>query len=162
MSPQVICAKLAGEMEALYFAYGSNLTRTRMRDRVPSAHPRGVACLADHRLTLDKRGRDGSGKANLQPTPGAWVFGALYRLSAIHWGALDACEPGYRRVPVEVHVPGGTLEAWTYTSRDLTPHAIAYEWYKRLMVEGALEHGLPSAWQHRLRALPARSDPLKP
>ena len=51
-------------MQALYFAYGSNLFSARMRERVPSAQARGPARLAGHRLTVDKPGRDGTAKAS--------------------------------------------------------------------------------------------------
>lgn len=146
-------------MESLYFAYGSNLAPARMGARVPSARPRGGACLRGHRLTLDKRSLDGSAKANIHPTPGDWVFGALYRISAVHWADLDACERGYRRISVEVDTASGRFRAWTYRSRDLTPRTVAYEWYKELMLGGAAAHGLPAAWQQRLAALPSRPDP---
>lgn len=148
-------------MEALYFAYGSNLSSSRMQARVSSAFARGPACLPGYRLTLDKRSRDGSGKANLRVAETSRVYGVLYRISAIHWAALDACEPGYRRIPVTVESRGQRCEVQTYLSRVLAPHPVAYDWYKRLIVEGAIEHDLPAGWRHRLEALPARRDPRR-
>ena len=48
-----------------YFAYGSNLSLARLRERIGIALPLGVAELPDYRLVCDKRGADGSAKANL-------------------------------------------------------------------------------------------------
>ena len=148
-------------MDPLYFAYGSNLSIARMTERVPSARAEGPAHLAGYRLTLDKRSRDGSGKANLRRAVEAGVHGALYRIDPLHWPDLDACEPGYARVQVRVEASQARLEAWTYVSEDLTDDPIAYEWYKRLIVDGAAEHGLPEDWQRWLRGLAARSDPSR-
>jgi hypothetical protein len=52
-------------MSVLYFAYGSNLKWTRMRQRIPSARREAIAFLDRYRLVCNKRGRDGSAKANL-------------------------------------------------------------------------------------------------
>ena len=144
-------------MDPLYFAYGSNLSRARMTARVPSARVRGAACLEGFRLTLDKRSVDGSGKANLRSAVDARVHGALYELRAAHWRDLDACEPGYRRERVEVVALGLRLEAWTYISSDLTSEPVAYEWYKRLIIDGAAEHGLPEDWRRWLERLPSKA-----
>ena len=148
-------------MDPLYFAYGSNLSLSRMTARVPSARPRGTAALPGYRLTLDKRSRDGSGKANLRPEAESRVFGALYVIDALHWPDLDACEPGYERLEVQVRMADRWHAAWTYLSRDLTEDPVPYDWYKRLIVEGAAEHGLPAEWQGWLRGLASRPDPSR-
>ena len=145
-------------MDPLYFAYGSNLSQARMTERVASARARGAASLAGFRLTLDKRSLDGSGKANLRASAADRVYGVLYEIRADQWPDLDACEPGYRRIEVEVEAAGDRLAASTYISEDLTPDPVAYEWYKRLLVEGSAEHELPAPWQARLLALPAEPD----
>ena len=130
-----------------------------MQARVASARSRGTARLPGFRLTLDKRSRDGSGKANLRPDPSQAVFGVVYALERRHWPDLDACEPGYRRLSVRVELEDGPVEAFTYLSQDFTPTPVAYDWYKALIVAGASEHGLPLAWRQQLAALPARPDP---
>lgn len=140
----------------LYFAYGSNLLASRLRERVPSAAPRGVARLDGFRLTLDKRGADGSAKANLAPAVRERVFGVVYSLDAAHWPDLDRCEAGYERFEAGVEVDGARLAVQTYRSTLLTDDPVAHAWYKRLIVEGAREHGLPAAWIALLEALPAR------
>lgn len=146
-------------MSDLYFAYGSNLKLARMRARVASARALATARLDGFRLALDKRGSDGSGKANLARQPGTSVWGVVYRLDPEHWPVLDAHEPGYRRVPVGVWTEGGELEAETYLARIHTDDPVAWDWYKRLIVEGAREHGLPADWLATLETLPERPPP---
>ena len=141
-------------MHAVYFAYGSNLLSARMRQRVPSARAAGVARLAGYRLSTDKAGRDGSGKANLRAEAGASVWGVLWRLDAQEWPLLDACESGYARILVDLEEDGGA--AHTYRSEQLTDDPVLSLAYKRWLVEGAREHGLPAAWIAQLEALPAR------
>jgi gamma-glutamylcyclotransferase (GGCT)/AIG2-like uncharacterized protein YtfP len=147
-------------MQTLYFAYGSNLSPERMRARVPSARALGPARLAGQRLTTDKPGRDGSGKANLRPDAGAEVWGALYAIDPAHWPELDRCEGGYARVPARVVGPdGGSRSAWTYRSELVADDPLPFTWYKQLMLDGARAHGLPREWIAFLEALPAQQDP---
>ena len=143
-------------MPTLYFAYGSNLRAARLRERVPSAVPRGVARLDGFRLTLDKRGADGSAKANLAPAARERVFGVVYALDARHWPDLDRCEPGYERFEARVDQDGARIAVQTYRSALVTDDPVAHAWYKHLIVEGAREHGLPAEWVALLEALPTR------
>lgn len=143
-------------MQALYFAYGSNLHSTRMRERVPSARARGAARLDGRRLALDKPGRDGTAKANLREEPEAHVWGVVWVLDAAHWPALDACEGGYERIEVTVSLAGASTRAATYASQLVTDDPVPSRTYKRFLVEGAREHGLPPHWVALLEALPER------
>ena len=132
-----------------------------MRERVPSAVCQGVARLADFRLTLDKRGADGSGKANLRAAPGEAVFGVVYAIDPDHWGALDRFEPDYMRIAVAIDLAGASVAAQTYRSERTAREAVCFAAYKRLIVEGAREHSLPDDWQRWLATLPARDDPRR-
>jgi hypothetical protein len=147
-------------MSGLYFAYGSNLKPARMRGRIPGARDLGPARLPGHALRLDKRSSDGSGKANLAEDASGCVWGALYAIEAADWPVLDRFESGYARVAVEVVTPGGErLPAQTYVAERLTSDPVPFDWYKRLIVEGAREHGLPESWIAWLERLPERPDP---
>ena len=146
-------------MQSLYFAYGSNLSADRMLERVPSAVARAAARLPGWRLTTDKRGRDGSGKANLRQDARGEVWGAVYAIADEHWRALDAREAGYARITVEVISSANErLRVFTYVSERLTRDPVPFGWYKRLVVDGARRHGLPRAWLDFLEALPERED----
>jgi len=147
-------------MQALYFAYGSNLCASRLCGRVPSAACVGRARLPGRRLVTDKLGRDGSGKANLREDGAATVWGVLYEIHSTHWAELDACESGYSRVSLEVVTEaGGRLLAQTYVSEMLTADPVPYAWYKRLVIEGARAHGLPANYVAMLEAWPEKPDP---
>jgi hypothetical protein len=89
--------------EHLYFAYTPNLASARLLRQVPSAKPQGVARAPGFALRLDKRGADGSAKANLHRAPaGREVRGVAYTLDPRHWRDLDACERGCFRIEIEV------------------------------------------------------------
>jgi hypothetical protein len=141
-------------MQALYFAYGSNLSGARMLRRVPSAQATATARLPGYQLTTDKAGRDGSGKANLRQVADAVVWGVVWQLDTEHWPLLDACEHGYQRIFV---TPEGVARpVQTYLSQRLTEDPVLAADYKRLLVEGAREQRLPPDWIEQLEALPAR------
>jgi hypothetical protein len=142
----------------LYFAYGSNLAPERMRERVGAVRALGAARLTGWSLRLDKRGADGSGKANLHEDPQGSVWGALYAFDADAWPRLDACEPGYERVAVRVECGGAWHAAHSYRSHLIAPDAVPLAGYKRLILAGARAHGLPEAWLRTLEALPERDD----
>jgi gamma-glutamylcyclotransferase len=146
-------------MRVRYFAYGSNLVLARMRARVPVVGLIGPALLRGMRLTFDKRGVDGSGKANLAEGAASHVWGVLYALEWAHLPILDAFEPDYERVRVSVEREGARLSAETYVSTLCAPALPAHAWYLQLVVEGARAHGLPDAYVAQLRRLPARDDP---
>ena len=143
-------------MQALYFAYGSNMASRRMRERVPGARAAGRARLDGWRLVADKPGRDGSAKANVARAAGASVWGVLWQLEAAGLAALDRFEGGYARVAVTVEAGAGALAATTYASplRDAAPGLAPA--YKAWILEGAREHALPAEWLAALEALPVR------
>jgi gamma-glutamylcyclotransferase (GGCT)/AIG2-like uncharacterized protein YtfP len=143
--------------EALYFAYGSNLTSSRLLRRVPSAAARGIARVDGFVLRLDKLGTDGSAKANLHRVPHGEVWGAVYALDSAHWPDLDACERDYARIEIEVWQGDLLVPVQTYRSDRLTADPVPFAWYTQLMLDGAREHGLPEAWCARLAALSARA-----
>lgn len=65
-----------GNGNILYFAYGSNMSSARLRARVPSCRPIGIAFLPGHELRFHKRSKDGSGKCDaFQVEGGAGVVG---------------------------------------------------------------------------------------
>ena len=140
----------------LYFAYGSNLAVSRLRKRVPSAHPVGRAQLSGHQLTFDKRGQDGSGKANIAPRDRFSTWGALYQFEASSWALLDTFEPGYERLRVEVTSARGEVEsAGTYRAIESVSGLLPRGWYKQLIADGAREHALPEEYLAFLDAIRA-------
>jgi gamma-glutamylcyclotransferase (GGCT)/AIG2-like uncharacterized protein YtfP len=138
-----------------YFAFGSNLSGARLRERAPSARPLGVARLAGFRLCLDKLSSDGSGKVNLAREAAASVWGVVFRIDPRDLAALDGFEPGYEQMSVSVRLRDVVpLEARTYLSEQRAPGLRAQPWYRELILAGAREHGLPAAWIALLEGLP--------
>ena len=139
-----------------YFAFGSNMTRSRMVARIPEAQDLGRGHLEDWTFECNKLGMDGSAKANLVPCPGALVWGVVYRFPSSRLPGLDVIEGGYRRITVEVWIHGVRQRCETYASDRLTDDPTPFDWYQGLMVAGAEEHALPERHIELLRSLPSR------
>ncbi len=135
----------------LYFAYGSNMCSGRLRKRVPSAKPRFRARLKGHRLCFHKQSDDGSAKSDALTTnkPSDVVWGVVFEINQAEKAQLDAAEGlshGYNGATVTVlDEEGRGHEVFIYVAdpdyinSELTP----YSWYKRFVLEGARQHGLP-------------------
>jgi hypothetical protein len=143
---------------ARIFAYGSNMHPERMRTRVPDARALGAAALSDHRLALNKRGRDGSAKANLVRQRGDRVWGVVWELEATEVAVLDGYEGGYERVAVAVTAAAGPVwRGEAYVSHRVDEALLPFAWYLRFLVEGARAHGFPEDYVAFLESLPSRA-----
>jgi hypothetical protein len=144
------------------FAYGSNLSTFRLRARTPSARPIGVAELHEHELRWHKRGRDGSGKCDVEAGSGS-VWGVVYEIAVAEKPLLDAAEGLHRgyaeREVVVVGAELGTVRASLYQATDIEPSLRPFDWYKAFVLAGAREHALPTAYVERIAAVASRPDP---
>jgi gamma-glutamylcyclotransferase len=139
----------------LYFAYGSNMSSTRLRERIPHARSLGSARAPGWRFAWNKRGRDGTGKANLVVEERAVVWGVLYELRPDDWSVLDRYEPGYARMAHELLDAEGRLHpGQLYVCHAHGPDLALQDWYREHLIEGAREHALPSQYVARLEELP--------
>lgn len=145
----------------LVFAYGSNMHPERMLVRVPGATARGAGRLRGQRVVLNKRGADGSAKANLAADPEGVVWGVLWEVDPADRETLDRFEGGYERVRVTVEAGDGCLEAETYVSQRLADGALPYDWYLEHIVRGARAFGFPEAYVAHLAAHPCEPDPTR-
>lgn len=146
------------------FAYGSNMSTARLRERCPSAKPLGVAELIGFELRWHKRSADGSGKCDIVAgaTPETRVLGVLYEIASKEKSELDRAEGlgnGYAEIEVEVISKGSPARAKAYQATAVQQDPIPYSWYRELVVAGAKEHGLPAAYIAQLEAIPAKEDP---
>ncbi|MXW39086.1 MAG: gamma-glutamylcyclotransferase [Acidobacteria bacterium] len=153
-----------------YFAYGSNLLTRRLRDpaRAPSAVALGVASAPGFVMRFHKIGTDGSGKCTLIPTgdDADAVYGVLYEFADSDLAGLDREEGvhlgGYARHSLRLRLPNGdTAEAMTYIAGEpyIDSACLPFDWYRDLVVAGAREHRLPTAYIRELEQTPAVSDP---
>ena len=150
----------------LYFAYGSNMLSRRLQHstRVPSAIAVAVGFITGHKLTFDKRSKDGSGKCDAEATgaPDDRVYGVIYQLETEAKAKLDCVEGlghGYAEKRVHVVQDTNTVEAVMYyaTKKDASLHP--YHWYKEYVVAGAREHGLPPDYLSLLKKVKSVEDP---
>ena len=153
-----------------YFAYGSNMLTSRLthRSRAPSAICCGIARLPGYIVRFHKVGIDGSGKCTLVETADEEVvaFGVLFEIADADRARLDRAEGvlsgSYVRRSVVVQVPGDrAVVAMTYIagSRFVNPSVVPFDWYRNLVVAGAIEHGLPARYIEELSRVPAVFDP---
>lgn len=142
----------------LYFAYGSNMLTSRLRERCPSGRPLGAAVLRRHALHWHKRSKDGSGKCDISKSgdPESVVHGVLYEISEHEKRGLDRAEGlgyGYEQVVVEVVRDGQPFMAAAYAATDVDPTLKPFDWYHAYVLNGAIEHGLASEYIAGLRAV---------
>lgn len=154
-------------IEALYFAYGSNLHPQRLHERIGDVVVDAVGELRATELRFHKRGRDGSGKCNVTTAvdPESSVFGAVYGLTADQVRRLDRFESvgvGYVRRRVTVHLAGGgQRRCFTYVAMPdyVDDRLEPFSWYRTLVCLGARFHGFPRPYLARVARQPARADP---
>jgi gamma-glutamylcyclotransferase len=148
----------------LYFAYGSNMLTARLARRCPSVQVIGQACAEGYDVMFANRSVDASGKAMLTRADARQRhFGVLFEIDSADLAGLDLAEgPGYERVDRFPVVHAGGLRpdcAVTYRARDVDSSLRPYDWYLALVIQGAIEHGLPAAQIGRLQATAFIRDP---
>ncbi|MBY4675098.1 gamma-glutamylcyclotransferase family protein [Marinobacterium arenosum] len=149
----------------LYFAYGSNMSVPRLRQRVPSAQPMGMASLDQHRLDFHKSGRDGSAKCDafLTCRPDDRVYGVLFHIDPEELKLLHQFEGlglGYDLKEVLVQREDGRLQsAFTYFAIHIDRSLKPYHWYLRHVLHGARCAGLPADYIGKLEQLDSWIDP---
>lgn len=150
--------------ELHYFAYGSNMSSRRLRQRVPSARVLDTATLACYRLAWHKKGRDGSGKCDVFPAHSSEiVHGVVYTIDIAHKPRLDLAEGlgwGYEIKDVEVRLAtrDESITAFTYRATRIDANYIPYDWYRDHVLIGAREHNLPPGYIRLIESVPTFED----
>ena len=147
------------------FAYGSNMDSSRLRGRAPSAEAVGTTSLRMHIRRFDKKGADGSGKANVVPSKlGAdAVHGVVYSIDPSDLAALDEVEVDYDRWLESFAVRGANgsarVRAHVYKAREdrCDVHLKPTRAYLAHVIRGAREHGLPVEVIAELEATPIQN-----
>lgn len=133
-----------------YFAYGSNMLRARLEERVGPVVVVGAAMLEGYAHSFTTLGRDGTGKGNIMVASGSAVYGVAYRLQPAQLERLTEFERAYRMVSLSVRIgappspaPGTQMSTITFQALrpvpPLQPRAEYLAYYER----GMREHGLP-------------------
>lgn len=132
-----------------YFAYGSNMSTSRLRERVPSAEALGCFALGGHDLRFHKSSKDGSGKCDAYFTKITVdiIYGVLYKIDPKEKPALDKAEGlgyGYNQKEITVTASDGSLiTAITYVATKIDNNLKPYSWYVNHVLVGAREASLP-------------------
>ena len=142
-----------------YFAYGSNMQRATFVGRRGMKPARSVwGRLAGYRLAFDLPvGAGERGVANLVVDESSVTYGVLHLISSEEFDLLDRTEGVhngfYRRLGVTVvDRDGADTGAWTYVSAYGVPGRKPSARYIGLLLEGAREHELPTAYLSELQA----------
>lgn len=150
----------------VYFAYGSNMSTPRLRERMPSCKPIGVAVLLGHALRFHKRSKDKSGKCNAFATGDEQcVVGVMCSFDPAERAALDKAEGvgnGYEHATVTVlNERGRRRKVLTYiaSSEAIDDSLKPYGWYKEFVLAGCAEHTLPNEYVDYIRSVETIEDP---
>jgi len=143
-----------------YFAYGSNLVQEQKVNRTGPIREQRRVRLDGYRLAFNKRGNDGTGKANIVPDEGGTVWGVVYRCSPSALKEMDRYEGvsggHYVRKTVCVRTDDGEeLDAVTYVagSAYVDNSLTRSSEYLQAILRGAREHGLPDEYLRGVEAL---------
>lgn len=148
--------------DSYYFAYGSNMKSEHLRNRIGDFATCIIGRVPDIRFLFNKKSSDGTAKANIVQDPDYEVWGVVYGVTPEQLKRLDQIEIGYERRAVNVRLSdGSTIRAETYCSARPVDDLLPYEWYKRLVVDGAIENSLPTEYVRYLRSFRAEPDDPK-
>jgi len=136
-----------------YFAYGSNLDADRKALRTGPIREARRVHLRAYRLVFNKRGSDGTGKANIVPDPVGVVWGVIYRCTPAALLDLDRFEGvsrgHYSRTVVRVTTDTeGDLDAVTYVAGPafIDESVVPSPEYMGHILRGAHQHDLPAEY----------------
>jgi hypothetical protein len=128
---------------SLYFAYGSNMNESQLKQRCPTSHFLCRAALPENRFVITPRGY-----ASVTPHAGGKVHGVLIALTEPDERSLDryegVAEGMYRRAWLEVVTEFGyAVPALLYID-DIGGEGPPKQGYLERILEGARRHALPA------------------
>lgn len=148
-----------------YFAYGSNMSKARLRERVPSAQPLGCYRLEGFDLRFHKVGVDNSAKCDAFCTDHASdnIYGVLYEIDPAELPSLNRAEGlgfGYDQTIVFLSSQSGdAVTAMTYVATHIREGLKPYDWYLNHLLVGAKEGGLPEQYvSEKIAAVKTKKD----
>ena len=149
----------------LYFAYGSNLNLVQLHQKCSNPSVLGIARLPGHRLGFHGYSSVWDGAVEtVIPDNQSEVWGVLYQLTAADWEQLDNHEDvrdngtgTYFHYPVEVYNEQQELATATIYKKALVgPAELPSTEYLTMIVQGAIEQGLPAEYLASLQKLKSK------
>ena len=123
----------------LYFAYGSNMSAARMKQRLGWEAPRRAASLKDFQLVFDQAGFNNPSwsPANIRSEQGCLVEGMVFEVEEKDLKILDGYEKYYQRLGVKVMAAQDEkLDAVTYLSKNSRGEKPPTQEYLNFLLEG--------------------------
>lgn len=129
------------------------MSRARLEERTGEVVHHGHALLRGYTHNFDHRGKDGTGKGNIEETTGSLVRGVLYQLNGEQQALLEPFESGYqcRMVHIEVAASGKSLSAYTYVSETKVAGLFPIAQYLQHYMQGMEENGFPLTYIEVIR-----------
>ena len=143
------------------------MSSKRLKSRIGSAKMIGIGILHNHRLEFHKISiKDQSGKCDVVASESDIVYGVLFEIDKEQKIKLDELEglgKGYaeKAVAVELIESGEIICAVTYYATRKDPKLKPYTWYKKHVLAGASEVGLPASYIACIKNVEADKDPDK-
>ena len=153
--------------DILYFAYGSNMSSRRLKNRVESANVISTGILEKYKLKFHKISEDGSGKCDAYFTNvlNDKINGVIYSIHEKDLDKLDDCEgldKGYKKENVDIiKANGEKVKAFTYLSTRIDESLLPFRWYKYHVLHGAVENDLPPDYISFIDSFNSVADPDK-
>ena len=140
--------------DVIYFAYGSNLDQIQVVQRIGDVELVGVGYIEGYSLAFNKRGIDGTAKANLYAEhPKAKTWGAFYAVTPEQFKTMASYEGGYVKIWVQGQLAtirpedytsyGEPFTAATFISGNFSSVGYPSPVYKERILTGMVELGLP-------------------
>ena len=126
-----------------YFAYGSNMSVSRMIERGVTPLSRSHGILNNYVLKFNKKSSKGDWSfANIEKSEGYTVEGVIFEISESHLKKLDKFEGApvhYRREKINVISCGNKIECITYIAQDdyIIEGLNPTNDYMRFLIEGS-------------------------
>ena len=149
-----------------YFGYGSNMLLKKLRSRCHfSVDVIGVCRTKGYTLKFHKVSTDGSGKGDMaEAKSGAdELYGIAFSIDKSDGSNLDRAEGyghGYdkKKIDVEALEDGKVLRVWVYHATEIDSELKPYCWYKKQVVQGARENGLPEDYIKKIESFESIQD----
>lgn len=129
-----------------YFAYGSNMIETQMKDRAPAARLVGPAALDGYEFFIAA-----CGHASISAVPGKQVHGLLWKITPACEASLDGKEESYYKSTVRVETKDGSHDALVYIAKAATAGQNRYKERWPQIIAAAKAHNFPAAYLAELR-----------
>lgn len=137
---------ICGIRHDYYFAYGSNMFPPRLLERIEKYHYGFRATAIRYEFTYNKKGADGTAKANIKHSEQNQIHGICFEIDKEDFNKLDDYEKGYDKQRITLRINGKSESAQTYIS-SLTDESISpSSEYKNLVLQGARHWGLDTKY----------------